>query len=67
MARSEYVYTVQDQFGLVHACFTVKRELATWLKDNDVRPFGPPVVMRHRDGGWRSPIKLDPATLKEIV
>lgn len=66
MARSTYVYVVQDGRGLVLATFTVKRELATWLKGN-VPPFGPPVVIRFPDGGHGRHVMLNPATLKEVT
>lgn len=37
MARSTYIYVVTDGLGVV-AAFTVKHELATWLRAN-LAPF----------------------------
>lgn len=51
MARSSYVYIVQDG-GLLIAGFTVKHELATWLTHN-AQVFDPEdtSIARLPDGG----------------
>lgn len=68
MARSSYIYTVQDSDGSVVAAFTVKHELVTWKSQNE-DPF---VITRVRDGGTRQElwmkfpavVRLDPDTLE---
>lgn len=51
MARSTYVYAVQEN-GAVVAGFTVKYELVRWLKRQGIRMGGLEVTRVH-DGGDR--------------
>lgn len=63
MARSLYVWFVQNTEGDVVAAFTVKHELGSWLDKNGVNFL----VSRIRDGradpGAR-PVELNPTTLE---
>ncbi|HVV11629.1 hypothetical protein [Amycolatopsis sp.] len=51
MARSTYIYIAWNWLkGEMSAAFTVKHELATWLRrQDDPHHFD---VIRVRDGGW---------------
>lgn len=67
MARSTYVYVVQNEHDAVIAVFTVKRQLEHWLS-NPAGPQGMVLVTRHRDAspGTR-PVILNPRTLEPAV
>lgn len=68
MARSSYIYTVQNSADDVVAAFTVKHELVGWQEKN----AGPFRITRVRDGGeaqqpwmkYPGVVDLDPATLE---
>ena len=57
MARSSYIYLVQDKDlnRTPVAAFTVKHELATWLSRNP----GNYTLWRIGDGGHRDPVVFD--------
>jgi hypothetical protein len=69
VARSSYIYVVQDSTGKVLAAFTVKHELASWLDEEDGRRRNPTTredmvgITRVRDG---KTVK-DPWTKYELV
>lgn len=66
MARSTYIWLVQDGDGDVVAAFTVKHELGAWLDKH-----GPDfLVSRIRDGNsdpTARPVELNPRTLEPAV
>jgi len=66
MARSTYIWFVQDGQGDVVAAFTVKHELTKWLEANGTNFL----VSRIRDGlqapGER-PVELNPRTLERAL
>jgi hypothetical protein len=79
MARSSYIYLVtQKGSGVPVAAFTVKRELGSWLWEQDMSRYrafrmkdGNPVKVERVDGShWEvvpvHPIELDLTTLKEL-
>lgn len=47
MARSEYIYIVRDPDGRIVVAFTVKHNLASWLRHRDDRAWL--IITRHRD------------------
>lgn len=62
MARSQYIWIVQDHEEEIVTGFTVKHELGSWL-DKHGRDF---LVSRVRDGsfGSGSAVRLNPKTLE---
>lgn len=67
MARSSFIYTVQDRQGGIVAAFTVKHELASWLEHQDDALLQ---LTRVRDGGHRmndQPVQLNPETLDPAI
>lgn len=60
MARSTYIYVVTDRLGVV-AAFTVKHELATWLRSLRVDSAARHRVTRLPDGvhSYTTPTTLD--------
>ncbi len=66
MARSSYVYTVNNIEGDLLGGFTVKHELASWLEHRI--GHREVVVWRIRDGlhHHELAVELDPFTLKPI-
>jgi hypothetical protein len=71
MARSSYIYVVQNGDGDVVAAFTVKHELVTWQERNEGR-FQ---ITRVRDGGteqkpwmkYPGVVRLNPKTLDPAI
>jgi hypothetical protein len=76
MARSSYIYIVQNGDGLVLAAFTVKHELSTWLDQNGGRYRNPKSrddligITRIQDGfgyGRAGSVVLSPRTLEPVA
>lgn len=67
MSRSTYVYTVLNKATRIPAAaFTVKHELASWMKRHDPLTVD---VYRLRDGNAypdQIPVRLDPRTLEPM-
>lgn len=65
MARSNYIWAVQDGTGAVVAAFSVKHELQSWLDQQDRLLL----VTRVRDGSRADsqPTQLNPRTLEPAL
>jgi hypothetical protein len=70
MARSNYIYVVQDVTGNVVAAFTVKAELASWLDRRNAREprtreeLVGVTRVRDADFGSHLPVMLNPRDLE---